>query len=84
MVNKKFLIVTRVPKITALVAAFDANTFNDRELLKRYLAGGNRIINFCMQTNRKRLFEKVVAHACHPKNVCFLHFKKKIQKRFQI
>jgi len=38
---------------TALVAAFDAKTFNDTELLKSYLAGGNRIINFCRQTNRK-------------------------------
>jgi len=74
MVNKKFLIVTRVPKITALVAAFDANTFNDRELLKRYLAGVNRIINFCMQTNRKCLFEKMVTHACHPKKCLLLAF----------
>jgi len=41
-----------VPTITAFVA-FDANTFIDRELLKLYFAGANRIINFCRQTNRK-------------------------------
>ena len=54
MVSKKFLIITRLPTITALVAAFDAKAFNETELLKSYLAGGNRIINFCRQTNRKR------------------------------
>jgi len=32
------------PTITGLVAAFDAKAFNDTELLKSYLAGGNRII----------------------------------------
>jgi len=84
MFNKKFLIVTRVPKITARVAAFDANTFNDRELLKRYLAIGNRIINFCMQTNRKRLFENMVAHVCHPKKCLLLvFFWKKNKKDFK-
>ena len=41
--------------ITALVAAFDAKAFNDTELLKLYLDGGNRITNFCRQINRKRL-----------------------------
>jgi len=30
------------PVIAALVAAFYANAFNDVELLKSYLAGGNR------------------------------------------
>jgi len=42
------------PTITALVSVFEANAFNDKELLKLYLAGGNRIINFCGQTDRKR------------------------------
>jgi len=46
--------MTRVPTITALVAALDTKTFNYTELLKSYLAGENRIINFCRQTNRKR------------------------------
>ena len=41
--------------ITALVAAFDAKLFSDTELLKSYLDGGNRIVNFCRQINRKRL-----------------------------
>jgi len=41
--------------ITALVAAFDAKAFSDAELLKSYLDGGNRIITFCRQINRKRL-----------------------------
>jgi len=36
-----------MPMVTALVVAFDAKAFNDTELLKSYLAGGNRIINFC-------------------------------------
>jgi len=49
--NSKLLLER--PTITVLVAAFDAKAFNDTELLKSYLAGGNRIINFCRQTNRK-------------------------------
>jgi len=44
-VIKKFSIITEVPTLTAFVAAFDAKAFNDTELLKLYLAGGNRIIN---------------------------------------
>jgi len=43
------------PRITALVAAFDAKAFSDTELLKSYLDGGNKIIKFCRQINRKRL-----------------------------
>jgi len=43
-----------VPTITVFVAAFDAKTFNDMELLKSYLAGANRIINWHRQTNRNR------------------------------
>jgi len=39
-----------VPTITALVAAFDAKALNCTELLKSYLAGGNRIINCHRQT----------------------------------
>jgi len=46
--------VLECPMITALVAAFDAKTFNDTELWKSCLAGGNKIINFCRKTNRKR------------------------------
>jgi len=42
------------PTITVIVGAFDARTFDDTDLLKSYLAGGNIIINFCRQTNRKR------------------------------
>jgi len=42
-----------VPTITAFVAAFDAKAFNDTELLKSYLDGESRVINFCRQTNRK-------------------------------
>jgi len=49
--NSKSLL--ECPTITALVAAFDAKAFNDTELLKSYLADGNRIINFCRKTNRK-------------------------------
>jgi len=40
--------------ITALVAAIDVKAFNLTELLKSYLAGGNRIINCHRQTNRNR------------------------------
>ena len=39
--------------ITVLVAAFDAKAFNDTELFESCLAGRNRIINFCRQTNQK-------------------------------
>jgi len=49
------------PTITALVGAFDSKGFSDTELLKSYLDGGNRIINFCRQINRKclgQIFEK--------------------------
>jgi len=40
------------PRSLPLFAAFDAKAFNDTELLKPYLAGGNRIINCHRQTNR--------------------------------
>jgi len=50
--NSKSLL--ECPTITALVAAFDAKAFSDAELLKSYLIGGNRIVDFHRQTNRKR------------------------------
>jgi len=40
--------------VTALAPVFDVQASNDTELFKLYLAGGNRIINFCRQTNWKR------------------------------
>jgi len=40
--------------ITAFVAAFDAKALNCTDLLKSYLAGGNRIINCHRQSNRNR------------------------------
>jgi len=40
--------------ITAFGAASDAKALNCTELLKSYLAGGNRIINCHRQTNRNR------------------------------
>jgi len=43
-----------VPAITAFVTPFDAKALNCTELLKSNLAGGNRIINYYRQTNRKR------------------------------
>jgi len=43
-----------VPTITAFVAAFDAKALNSTELLKSYLAGGNRITNGHRQTNWNR------------------------------
>jgi len=54
--NYKLYILPECPRITSLVAAFDVKAFNDTELFKSYLelANGNRIINFCRQTNRKR------------------------------
>jgi len=52
IINSRSLV--ECPTITALVAAFDAKAFSDTELLKSFLAGGNRIINFCRQTNRKQ------------------------------
>jgi len=51
-VIKKFSIITELPMITALVAAFDAKALNCTELLESHLAGGNRIINCHRQTNR--------------------------------
>ena len=52
---KNYKSLLECPKITALVAAFDAKAFNDAELLKSYLAGRNRVnINFCRQANQKR------------------------------
>jgi len=56
MVNKKFLIVTRVPKITALVAPFDANTFNDRNCWNdTWLAGTELLIFACKPTENAYL-----------------------------
>jgi len=49
--NSKSLL--ECPAITALFAAFDVKAFNTTELLKSYLAGRNKIINFCRQTNQK-------------------------------
>jgi len=43
-----------VPAITAFVAAFNSKALSYTELLKSYLAGGNRIINCQRQTNRNR------------------------------
>jgi len=43
-----------VPKINALVSAFDAKAFNCTKLFKSYLAGGSRVINCHRQTNRNR------------------------------
>jgi len=40
--------------VFTFVAAFDAKALNCTELLKSYLAGGNRVINCNRQTNRKR------------------------------
>ena len=53
-VIKKFSVITEVPTITALVAAFDAKALNCTELLESHLTGGNRIINCHRQTNRNR------------------------------
>jgi len=52
---KKYKSLPECPTIIALVAAFDAKAFSDTELLKSYLDGVNRIINFCRQINQKRL-----------------------------
>jgi len=43
-----------VSTITVFVAAFDAKVLNCTELLKSYLAGGNRIINCHRQINWNR------------------------------
>jgi len=51
--EKNSKIITRVPTITAFVAAFDAKAFNCTELLKSHLIGGNRCINYQRQ-NWKR------------------------------
>jgi len=40
--------------MTAFVAAFDTKALNCTDLLKPYLAGGNRIINCHRQTSRNR------------------------------
>ena len=47
--NPKWLL--ECATIIALVVTFDAiKAFNDMKLLKSYLSGGNRIINFCRQS----------------------------------
>ena len=53
-VSKNLWIITGVPTITALIAAFDAKALNCTELLESYLAGGNRITNGDRQTNWNR------------------------------
>jgi len=50
---KNYKSLLECPTITALVAAFNAKACNNTELLKSDLAGGNKVINFCRQTNRK-------------------------------
>ena len=50
---KNYKSLLECPTTTALVAAFNAKAFSDKDFLKSYLADGNRIINFCKQTNRK-------------------------------
>jgi len=43
-----------VPTIAGFVAALNTKALNCTELLKSYMAGGNRIINCHRQTNRNR------------------------------
>jgi len=65
--NSKLLL--ECPTITALVAALDAKAFNDTELLKSYLAGGNRDYQF-LQANQPK---KSRLNTVYDKTYC-LHF----------
>jgi len=62
------------PTITAFVAALDAKAFNCTELLKSYLAGGNRIINCHRQTNRNhhnwKHLTKHMAYVFYKNHIC--------------
>jgi len=61
--------------ITALVAAFDAKAFSDAELLKSYLDGGNRIINFASKSTENVLdkyLTKHMAYIFYKFHICFV------------
>jgi len=61
---KNYKTLLQCSMITALVAAFDANAFNDTKLLKSYLADWNRSINFHMQTNQNCHGHLTINMAC--------------------
>jgi len=69
---KKFSIITEVPTITPLVAAFDARAFNCTELFKSYLARGNRII-YCHQPKSPQLkcLTKHMVYSFYKNHICF-------------
>jgi len=67
-----------VPTITGLVAAFDAKALNCTELLKSYLAGGNRIIKCYRQTDRNRhnwnIWQNTRSTFFYKTHICFFLF----------
>jgi len=69
--NSKSLL--ECPAVTALVAAFDAKAFSNTELLKSYLVGGNRIINFYKPTENipVKCLTKHMAYVLYKFHVCF-------------
>jgi len=80
--QKKIQIIPGVPTITAFVAAFDAKALNCTELLRSYLAGGNRIINYHRKPTEIATIEiltKHMAYVFHKNHICFFLsvFKKK-------
>jgi len=74
--TKNYKSSLQCPTIAALVAAFAANAFHNTKLLKSYLAGGNRIINFCRQNKRNiaiKYFDKThMAYVFYVSHVFFL------------
>jgi len=72
--SEKIQIITGVPTIAAFVAAFDAKALNCTELLRSYLAGGNRIINYHRKPTEIATIEiltKHMAYVFHKNHICF-------------
>jgi len=61
--NSKSLL--ECPTITTLVASFDSKLFNDMELLKWYLAGRNRIINFAHKPTKNVTVKYLTKHVAY-------------------
>jgi len=71
---KNFKIITRVPLDHCSCCCFQRKKFNNTELLKWFLAGRNRIMYFCKQTNGKRhgqIFDKKRGLLLYKFCICF-------------
>jgi len=72
--------------ITALIAAFHAKALDYTELLESYLAGGNRIVNCHVQTNRNRhnwnIWQNTWSTFFNKNHICFSYLCSKNKQTY--